>query len=60
MDVGGDDAIDFDEVIDLRYMVDMFHDPCSALTYESMFNSVQKRFGSNVYSLCKFCSGDEV
>ena len=38
----------------------IFSDPCSAMAYESMFNSVQKRFGSDVYPLCIFLSGDEV
>ena len=38
----------------------IFSDPCSAFAYESMFNSVQKRFGPNVYPLCLFFSGDEV
>ena len=38
----------------------VFSDPCSAMAYESMFKSIQRRFGPNVYPLCIFLSGDEV
>ena len=38
----------------------VYSDPSSALAYESMFKSVQKRFGADVYPLCIILSGDEV
>ena len=38
----------------------VYSDPTSAMAYESMYKSVQRRFGTDVYPRCLFFSGDEV
>ena len=38
----------------------VYSDPCSALAYETIYKSVKRRFGPNVYPLCLILSGDEV